>query len=71
MFGKKQKTKKLVYDPAEKTPVIHCSICNGEQVGALKNRKTGELEEVILIRGSGDLAVFYEMVGTKDVPKEY
>ncbi len=32
MFGKKKKIVKKSYDPAAQTPILHCSICNGEQV---------------------------------------
>ena len=72
-FGHRKETKaeKLAYDPEEKYPVIRASICNGEQVGGLKNRKTGAFEEVMLIRGPQDLALFQEMAGTKEIPKEY
>ncbi|MBQ1312676.1 MAG: aspartate dehydrogenase [Blautia sp.] len=70
MFGKK-KVKKLEYDPGEKYPVIRCSICNGEQVAGLRNRKTGDFEEVMLIRGTEDLLAFQEMAGTEDIGKEY
>ena len=59
------------YDPETQEPVIRCSICNGEQVGGLKNRATGEFEEVMLIRDGHDLEVFEQMVGERDIPKEY
>lgn len=71
MFGKKKTIPKLEFSREEKTPVIRCSICNGEQVGGLKNRSTGEFEEVMLIRDGNDLEIFQKMVGETEIPKEY
>ena len=71
MFGKKKPVKKLEYNPAEKKPVLRCSICNGEQVAGLKNLQTGAFEEVMLIHGPADLELFRQMTGQTDIPKEY
>ena len=71
MFGRKKQGRELVYDKDEKMPVIRCSICNGEQVGGLKNRHTGDFEEVMLIKNSDDLESFRKMTGVQDIPKEY
>lgn len=71
MFGKKKEVRKLSFDRNEKMPVIRCSICNGEQVGGLKDIKSGAFEEIMLIRGSRDLEIFSQMVGEKDIRKEY
>ena len=71
MFGKRKPKEQLVFDPKEKTPVIRCSICNGEQVGGLKDVRTGQYEEVMLIRGSEDLKRFEELTGRTDIPREY
>ena len=70
-FGKKKPVGKLDYDRNAKMPVIRCSICNGEQVGVLKDRKTGEKEEIMLIRDQEDLETFRKMVGVEDIPREY
>lgn len=32
----KKKTEKKSYDPDRQKPVIHCSICNGEEVAGFK-----------------------------------
>ena len=75
IFGKKAgkdlPAGKISYDPERKTPVIHCSICNGERVGGLKDIETGRFEEIMLIRTDAELALFKEMVGREDIPKEY
>ena len=68
---KKKETEEIVYDPSEKTPVIRCSICTGEQVGGLKEIGTGHFEEIMLIRQSADLKTFMKLVGREDIPKEY
>ncbi len=65
------KKKKLTYDKDNKKPVIKCSICNGEQVAGFKDIRTGEFEEVMLIRNEKDLAQFKEMYGIESVTREY
>ena len=59
------------YDPESERPVIHASICTGEQVAGFKNKKTGEFHEVMLIRDNDDLAEFKELYGLDKVDKEY
>ena len=71
MFGRKKTVQKLTYDPERQVPVIRCSICNGEQVGGIRDRKTGKFEEVMLIRSDGDLKLFEQMVGKTEIPREY
>ncbi len=65
------KKKKLTYDKDNKKPVIKCSICNGEQVAGFKDIRTGEFEEVMLIRNEKDLSQFKEIYGIESVTKEY
>ena len=62
MFFKK-KLEKKTYDKLRKKPVIKASICTGEQVAGFKDLSTGALEEVMLIKGPEDLALFREMYG--------
>jgi hypothetical protein len=72
MFRKKSsKVEKKEYDRARQKPVIHCSICTGEQVAGLKDLVTGKFEEVMLIRDEKDLEMFKEMYGITEVEKEY
>lgn len=72
MFGKKKKQKKT-FDREQEKPVIHASICNGEQVAGFKNISTGKFSEVMLIRGRNDLNEFMEMYGIveSEITKEY
>lgn len=71
MFGRKKKKESLVYDKDRKTPVIRCSICNGEQVGGLKDKETGQFEEIMLIRTGEDLEAFRRLTGETEIAREY
>ena len=71
LFGKKKTVRVLDYDRNEKTPVIHCSICNGEQVAGFKDRATGRFVEAALIRDERELDAFLKHYGLKEIKKEY
>jgi hypothetical protein len=64
MFGLgKRKPTPAYYDPAEYKPVLHCSICTGEQVAGFKNKRTGRFEDVMLVRSQKDLQAFLDRYG--------
>jgi hypothetical protein len=71
-FGKKHAAP-TSYDSAEYKPVLHCSICTGEQVAGFKNRRTGQFEDVMLVRGQKDLQAFLDRYGltADELEKEY
>ena len=71
MFRRKKQPQRLPYDPAAQKPVIHASICTGEQVGGLKDLKTGKFTDLMLIRDQSDLRSFQTMVGLSEIEKEY
>ena len=72
IFRKKESQPgQLRFDPAQKQPVIRCSICTGEQVGGLKDLHTGTFEEIMVIRSAEDLGRFQKMVGTEEISKVY
>ena len=71
MFGKKKTIQKLEFSREEKKPVIRCSICNGEQVGGLKDKETGQFEEIMLIRTGEDLETFRRLTGETEITREY
>ena len=71
MFRRKKQVARLPYDPAGQKPVIRASICTGEQVGGLRDLRTGKFTDVMLIRDDADLREFQAMVGTSDIQKEY
>ena len=59
------------YDPAKEKPIIHASICTGEQIAGFKDIATGEFHEIMLIRDAKDLEDFKNAFGLEDVGKEY
>lgn len=59
LFGKKRQepvTPQFATEDYE--PVIRASICTGEKVACIRERETGRLHELMLIRGDADLAEF-------------
>lgn len=54
------------FDREAKRPVIRASICTGEKTACLQDRRTGKLEEVMLIRGPEDLREFLELYGIRE-----
>ena len=73
IFRKKkgQDLQKVSFDPQKEYAVLHCSICNGEQVAGFKDRETGHFTEVCLIRGEKDLEEFKRTYGVDQITKEY
>ena len=72
LFNKKNKD--IPHISLEKSvPVLRCSICTGEQVLCSKDRKTGQLTELMLIRKPSDLFDFCDANGisAEDVKKIY
>lgn len=69
IFKKKQPKS---YNASIKQPIIRVSICNGEQVAGFKDIRTGEFEEIMLIRNVEDLDKFRRMYGiTGEIVKVY
>jgi hypothetical protein len=71
MFGRHKKMERQSYDRENEIPVLHCSICNGEQVAGFKNIHTGQFTECMLIRNDEDLQVFKDTYGVTELSKEY
>lgn len=63
LFHKKSHTN---YNPTEKTPVIKCSICTGEQVAGFQDNATKAFEDIMLIQDASDLAHFREIPTTNN-----
>ena len=64
LFGRKKEKKPAVrFDPERYTPVIRCSICTGEQSAGFRDKTTGRVEEIMLIRDERDLADFRAQYG--------
>ena len=59
MFGwKKKAPEPPQFPPEDFEPVIRASICTGEKVACMRDRRTGRLQEVMLIRSREDLEDF-------------
>lgn len=67
----KKKIKQLEYDKENQIPVLHCSICTGEQVAGFKDKTTGKFSDVMLINNEQDLEKFKKMYGVDTLMKEY
>ena len=60
LFGRKREAEPETtpFDPAAFEPVIRASICTGERVACMREKSTGKLHELMLIRTDEDLALF-------------
>lgn len=71
LFRKKEKPAEG-YDREHLEPAVRCSICTGEQVAGFLNKRSGQFEEIALIRSPKDLEVFKRTYGiTGDIEKFY
>lgn len=52
--------KPLPYDPEIAEPAVRCSICTGEKVAGLLDKRDGHFTEVMLIRSPKDEQQFKE-----------
>lgn len=71
LFKKKAAVKP--WDKENMKPVLHCSICTGEQVAGFRHLDSGRLEEVMCIRKPEDLERFKAMYGiaNEEITKEW
>lgn len=69
MFGKKKR--EFPYDPNTMKPVLHCSICTGEQTAGFRDLETGRFTPVRLIQTQAELQAFCRDYGIETPEKEY
>ena len=62
LFSRKKETPPQ-FPPERFEPVLRCSICTGEQVACMRERETGKLREIMLIRSEADLESFRRTYG--------
>ena len=69
----KHKTEEIKkYDEENLVPIIHASICTGEQVVGFKDKRNGKFTEIMLIESQNDLEKFKKMYNIKEeIKKEY
>lgn len=72
MFKKRTAPGKT-YDREHYKPVLHCSICTGEQVAGFKDLRTGQFQDVMLVRTQKDLDAFLAQYGLRaeELEKDY
>ena len=46
------------FPPAQYEPVIRASICTGEKTACMRDRESGKLHEIMLVRTDEDLDAF-------------
>ena len=64
LFHRKKASGPVVrFDPERYVPVIRSSICTGEKSAGFRDRTTGRIEEIMLIRDDRDLQAFREQYG--------
>ena len=51
------------FPPEQYEPVLRSSICTGEKTACMRDRESGRLREVMLIRTDADLDTFCRMYG--------
>ena len=67
LFHRKQAEPSLpAYSLADFEPVIRSSICTGEKVACMRDRSTGKLHELVLIREPRDLEGFCRDYGVSE-----
>lgn len=71
MFRKR--IQKEEYDKENLRPVIHASICTGEQVAGFKDIHTGKFTEVMLIKNRKDIEEFTKKydISEEEISKEW
>lgn len=71
-FFKHKTEESMKYDEENLVPIIHASICTGEQVVGFKDKRNGKFTEIMLIESQNDLEKFKKMYNIKEeIKKEY
>ena len=66
------KHKIIEYDKENMIPIIHASICTGEQIAGFKDKRTNKFIEIMLITSNHDLEEFKKTYGIEEnIKKEY
>ena len=55
LFGKKKDNRIPIVQSDKYELVLRCSICSGEQILCMKDRETGEKQELMLIKSFDEL----------------
>ena len=60
---KEEPSQASLWPPERFEPVLRSSICTGEKTACMRDRETGKLHEIMLIRDTDDLARFARIYG--------
>ena len=60
---KEEPSQVSLWPPERFEPVLRSSICTGEKTACMRDRETGKLHEIMLIRTDADLADFCRRCG--------
>ena len=65
LFRKKETTPRneAAFPPDRYEPVLRASICTGEKIACKRDRESGALHEVMLVRSEADLEEFCRLYG--------
>ena len=64
LWKRKEKVKNdSLYPPEKYEPVLRSSICTGEQTACMRDRETGKLHELMVIRTPQDMQQFAKEYG--------
>lgn len=62
-FSKRKAMEYPVFPEGDHEPVLRCSICTGEQTLCYRDRQTGKLHDLMLVRDPADLDGFCRQNG--------
>ena len=63
LFIRRKEPEHTPFPPERFEPVIRSSICTGERTACMRDRQSGKVHEIMLIRTSQDLAAFAKAYG--------
>ena len=63
LFFSRKEPERTLFPPEQFEPVIRSSICTGERTACMRDRQSGKVHEIMLIRTPQDLAEFAKAYG--------
>lgn len=63
MFFSRKAQKSPLFPLEQYEPVIRSSICTGERTACMRNRETGKIHEIMVLRTERDLIEFAKQYG--------
>ena len=63
LFFSRKESEHMPFPPEQFEPVIRSSICTGERTACMRDRQSGKVHEIMLVRTPQDLAAFAKAYG--------